>query len=135
MKKKETLTSQSFTCSNPNCGRVYANPIIVQDLNSKNEFSYTACPYCLTEVETEKASKVRKTRRKQKKKEARKQGKIEEKKAHSKKSEIAQHLSTQKDECPKYFGYLSQRSRKKEIPEECITCKKIVQCMFEKAAN
>lgn len=135
MKKRETMTSQSFTCLNPDCGRVYANPVIVQDLNSKNEFSYHACPYCLTEVVTEKSSKLRKTKRKQKKKGAKKQVKIKEKKAHSKKSEIAQHLSIQKHKCPKYFGYLSQRSRKKKIPEECITCKKIVQCMFEKTAN
>lgn len=135
MKKKETMTSQSFTCSNPKCGKVYASPIIVQDLNSKNEFSYHACPYCLTEVVIAKASKLIKTKRKQKKKGAKKRVKIEEKKVQSRKAEIAQHLSTQKHKCPKHFGYLSQRSRKSKIPEECIICKRIVQCMFEKAAG
>jgi hypothetical protein len=35
-------------------------------------------------------------------------------------------------ECRQYFGYLSERSREVEIPEECITCPKSLGCMLQK---
>ncbi|MBC7130666.1 hypothetical protein H5T51_05545 [Candidatus Bathyarchaeota archaeon] len=31
--------------------------------------------------------------------------------------------------CTHYFGYLGKR-RGKEVPEECISCKKVVECML-----
>jgi len=33
--------------------------------------------------------------------------------------------------CEHHFGYLSQRASKEKIPEECMTCEKIVQCMLK----
>lgn len=125
MKKTKAKTqSQSFACSNPECGRVFANPIIVQDLSSKDESSYCACPYCLTEVPTEKNSEVKEKR----------QIKIEEEKAQPVKK-TAQQPSLKEHKCPHHFGYLSQRSRKEKIPDECMTCEKIVQCMLKKVTG
>jgi hypothetical protein len=129
-KTKAKMKSQSFTCSNPECGRVFANPIIVQDLSSKNESSYCACPYCLTEVVMEKTSEVKEEKRTLKKKRA----KIKEVKAQPPKVKLAQP-SLEKHKCPYYFGYLSQRSKKEKIPEECMTCEKIVQCMLKKVTD
>ncbi|MEM3769612.1 MAG: hypothetical protein QXG76_00305 [Candidatus Bathyarchaeia archaeon] len=37
----------------------------------------------------------------------------------------------EKTECKHYFGYLSKRSSKESVPEECIVCEKIVQCMLK----
>jgi len=34
--------------------------------------------------------------------------------------------------CAHHFGYLGERSTKEKIPEECIVCEKIVQCMLKK---
>lgn len=34
-------------------------------------------------------------------------------------------------ECRQYFGYLCERSREEEIPEECITCPKSLGCMLQ----
>jgi hypothetical protein len=34
--------------------------------------------------------------------------------------------------CTEYFGYLSERSREVEIPEECITCPKSVGCILHR---
>lgn len=67
-KAKVKMNSQSFKCSNPECVIVFANPIIVQDISSKNGSSYSACPYCLTEMVIEKASEVKEERRTQEKK-------------------------------------------------------------------
>ena len=33
--------------------------------------------------------------------------------------------------CAHYFGYLSKRSTKEKIPEECMICENIVQCMLK----
>jgi len=34
--------------------------------------------------------------------------------------------------CLHHLGYLSQRPRGEKIPEECMTCEKIVECMLSK---
>jgi len=132
MKKAKTeMKSQSFTCSNPECGRVFADPIIVQDLSSKNGSSYSACPYCLTEIVIEENSEVEEEKRTLKKKRAI----IKNAKALSQKLKPAEKSSVKENKCPYHFGYLSQRSRKEEIPEECMTCEKIVQCMLKKVTG
>jgi hypothetical protein len=127
-KAKMKMNSQSFKCSNPECGMVFANPIIVQDMSSKNGSSYSACPYCLTEMVIEKASEVKQERRTLKKKRA----KIKEAEAQPPKLKPPRPLSLKENNCPYHFGYLSQRSKKEKIPEECMTCEKIVQCMLKK---
>jgi len=33
--------------------------------------------------------------------------------------------------CIHHFGYLSNRSKKEKIPEECMICENIVQCMLK----
>lgn len=33
--------------------------------------------------------------------------------------------------CTHHFGYLSKRSTKEKIPEECIVCGSIVKCMLK----
>ncbi|MEM2108161.1 MAG: hypothetical protein QXL10_02615 [Candidatus Bathyarchaeia archaeon] len=35
--------------------------------------------------------------------------------------------------CSYYLGYLSERSSKDKIPDECLICKDIVECMLKKA--
>lgn len=39
------------------------------------------------------------------------------------------------NQCAHYFGYLSQRSAKGEIPEECMVCENIVSCMLKKVTG
>jgi len=34
--------------------------------------------------------------------------------------------------CQNYLGFLSEREQKGEIPEECMVCKEIVECMLKK---
>lgn len=41
-------------------------------------------------------------------------------------------LAVSTSECKQYFGYLSERERGEEIPEQCITCQKIIGCMLYK---
>ncbi|MEM3695378.1 MAG: hypothetical protein QXJ11_05405 [Candidatus Bathyarchaeia archaeon] len=45
---------------------------------------------------------------------------------------LSVEASTKPTTCTYHFGYLSQRSTKEKIPEECMMCEKIVQCMLQR---
>ncbi|MEM3565511.1 MAG: hypothetical protein QXK18_01370 [Candidatus Bathyarchaeia archaeon] len=47
------------------------------------------------------------------------------------KKKLETQIVPEKTECKYYFGYLSKRSSKESVPEECIVCEKIVQCMLK----
>lgn len=127
--KKENKGNQSFTCPNPSCGRVFANPIKAENLSLKSGV-YDACPYCLTEITFEKNISATKEREEEthipsdEKKNERKSRLIPEKEP----VEAPSKPTT----CTHHFGYLSQRSTKEQIPEECMMCEKIVQCMLQR---
>jgi len=40
-----------------------------------------------------------------------------------------QHPTT--PQCTHHFGYLSERSSKEKIPDECMACAEIVNCMLK----
>lgn len=120
-KKKE---NHGFTCPNPSCGRTFANPIKAENLALKSKV-YDACPYCLTEITIETNLAI-----------------VEEKEIPKTSSKLTvqkepivyegkQMESPSKVSCQYNFGYLSQRSTKEKIPEECMACEKIVQCMLQ----
>ena len=44
--------------------------------------------------------------------------------------EKPQLIPSSKSACMHYLGYLQQRQRTEEIPAECLTCKKVVQCFY-----
>ncbi|MEM1539937.1 MAG: hypothetical protein QXJ07_00930 [Candidatus Bathyarchaeia archaeon] len=87
---------------------------------------YEACPYCLAEITVEKPVLISASEPKIPKE--------EENKAVGKplteKGRETQAIPD-KTGCRHYFGYLSNRSSKDGIPEECIVCEKIVQCMLK----
>ena len=91
----------------------------------KEATPYDACPYCLTEVVPEKV--VSPT-------EAALESVLEETKVEEISMPTIEEKSTQTQsqtkKCEHQFGYLSKRSAKEKIPEECITCESIVQCML-----
>jgi hypothetical protein len=35
--------------------------------------------------------------------------------------------------CPHRFGYLASRSKNAPIPQECLTCQKILECMHSES--
>jgi len=39
--------------------------------------------------------------------------------------------SPKEQRCIHHLGYLSERSKKEKIPEECMVCENIVQCMLK----
>jgi len=89
--------------------------------------AYDACPYCLTEITLEKDSEITEDVQGAR-------AKVEEISKPTKSLPIekkpSQSLSKAQG-CIHHFGYLSQRSKKEKIPEECMVCENIVQCMLK----
>ncbi len=118
--------SSGFTCPNPSCGKVFAKPLKAVNLQSQTPQQYEACPYCLTEIPADEKPAVagdglKKKKRKTHEKKAKPQV-IEEKPVETPESPT---------ECQHHFGYLGERSSKEKIPDECMMCKDIVQCMLK----
>jgi hypothetical protein len=44
---------------------------------------------------------------------------------------MAVEQSSGAQSCTHHLGYLSERSSKEKIPEECMMCENIVQCMLK----
>jgi hypothetical protein len=119
------MENQSYTCPNPSCRKVFTNPIKAENLCSKNAEVYDACPFCLTEITVEGP-----TATEEKENPETKKTKSEQASIHSKKKTTADSPS-KVQKCAHQFGYLSKRSAKEKIPEECMMCENIVQCMLK----
>lgn len=120
------MENQSFSCPNPSCGKAFPNPIKAKNVNSKNAKVYDACPYCLTEITVE-ASTISAVLRD----EPRPEAGTEPKGALPTKEEKRNQAVPKVQGCAYHFGYLSQRSTKEMIPEDCMTCESIVKCMLK----
>lgn len=126
-KREDSLESQNHTCPNPMCGKTFTKPLKVENLSSGTIMVYEACPYCLTEITVEEAIPL-----------------IKQKTVVAEEDEAKLELETEQEEainvqqpsvetsnCKHYFGYLSKRSSRDKLPEECMVCPNIVQCMLK----
>ena len=126
-KKEEILDNQSHTCPNPSCRKTFINPIKAKNLCSKSAEAYEACPFCLTEIVVDKPSPMTENNEDSNVKE----NKEEQLTTYPKEKPLTEP-SSKANVCAHHLGYLSQRSAKANIPEECIVCENIVQCMLKK---
>jgi hypothetical protein len=119
-------------CPNRSCGRVFTSPLKAENIGSKKSGAYDACPYCLTEVTLEENPAVAQEKEKPKTKKV--EAEVEELTVHpGAEKPVKAHPATLG--CEHHFGYLSERSSKEKIPEECMTCEKIVQCMLKNVTS
>ena len=88
------------------------------NLRKRSAEPYAACPYCLTEtsdVYVEPKNRLEKT--------------------GSETILPEEKLSQNKDipvDCHYHFGFLSEREKREQIPDECVSCKDILECMLRK---
>jgi hypothetical protein len=91
------------------------------NLQEKQTEPYYACPYCLTKLEIEQPK--------------REEEKVSFEKLSQTQPEKKQDKNRSKEkaaECQLHPGYLSERSSKEQIPDGCLVCKDIVECMLKK---
>jgi hypothetical protein len=104
-----------FTCPNPACGKVFDTPLKTVNLQDSTG-PYAACPYCLTRI-TESQVEINKSE-------------IQDESHPSK--EKSSKNKEKPPTCHYHLGYLSEREDKQQIPDECIVCKFLLECMLQK---
>jgi DNA-directed RNA polymerase subunit RPC12/RpoP len=102
-----------FSCSE--CKAAFHQPILATLSSSGHIQKYYACPRCLTEVEKVEDQEIREP--------------IEE---ETIKDDVVTDTSESEEdvECKHHFGYLKKRPENTPIPEECLTCNKMIKCLL-----
>jgi DNA-directed RNA polymerase subunit RPC12/RpoP len=123
----EVLEADGYTCPSDRCGKAFSEPLKLTNLSQRpQEETYYACPFCFSKVDVPEilmepersdmtpniepviSASPSKQRRNEK---------------------ISDEEKATVSECPHQFGYLKSRSKGAEIPDQCLTCAKILQCM------
>ena len=121
-RKENSKVVHRFTCSNSSCGSVFSKPLKVKNSNAASSEFYDACPRCLTAiVESLPVIEAKSCETVENIREQETVPNLEEKK--TKPSPAAK--------CAHHFGYLSERSKNENIPDECVVCENIVKCMLK----
>ena len=106
------------------------------NLQQDSEEPYDACPYCLTEiVQVEEPSITYAEPETFEPEETEEFEEAEAEEAEIEEPEpVEEHVEIPEapSECLHHIGYLSERSSKEQIPDECMMCKDIVTCMLKK---
>jgi hypothetical protein len=97
------------------------------NLSLENPEPYLACPHCLTEIALKENLPTAET-------ELNLNMEILKTTEDKAEEEKTTEQST-KRQCTRHFGYLSERSSKEKIAEECMNCTEIVNCMLKAVKN
>lgn len=119
MSQNEEEQKSALTCPNNSCAKVFVKPIRALNLQAASAGPYDACPYCLTEINPDVLVAVHDELR---------AVEVDEKVPLENLAEVPQESPS----CSYHLGYLSERESKGQIPDGCIVCKDIVECMLKK---
>jgi hypothetical protein len=113
---------KTFTCQNPFCRKTFTVPLKTLNLQQTPQDPYSSCPFCLTKIE--RINKPLKTE----------ESLLEvQPKINQNNLEIKRVKHSEKPAaCTYHLGYLSERTSKQQIPDDCLVCKDIVECMLRK---
>ncbi|MEM3823885.1 MAG: hypothetical protein QXH87_03030 [Candidatus Bathyarchaeia archaeon] len=99
-----------LTCGE--CGEVFEKPVLATISSGGSSRTYYACPRCLTKVKESRSSKAE---------------------DESGKAFFAVQKAKDREEaegkCPHFLGFLKKRPRNMPIPDECLTCSKMIECL------
>ena len=118
---KNRSAGQSHTCPNPCRGRSFSVPLKVVDLRLSKPQPYLACPHCLGKLSLTSVLRPRSFI------DSKKENAPGVAKGHE---EAEETLTAQRVDCAYHLGYLSERSSREGIPEECMACGQIVKRML-----
>jgi DNA-directed RNA polymerase subunit RPC12/RpoP len=125
IKKSEMNGQEACVCPNDECGRTFEHPLQLTVLCSDPVETYLACPYCMSRIENGEEE--------QEDQELTKDAPIALKiktalqKEQKRDNEEPEEPSTPK--CTHNFGYLKKRPKGTSIPDECLVCPKMIQCL------
>lgn len=116
-------------CGYVRCGRAFDAPVRLTDFSHRpRSRTYYACPYCFSKL-NQNWTKTKHLHR-------------EDCEISDESLEISigglktilkdgeQKVAEKAGTCVHQFGYLKARSKNEAIPDDCLTCPKILQCML-----
>jgi hypothetical protein len=105
-------------CPNPKCHGEIEEPILLNSLATAIEEQYYACPHCFIKLGVD-AKNVEPQK--------------EEEKKEIEKPPVKPPETGAKgpSACSRHFGYLANRPKDAPIPQECLVCSKIMNCMLK----
>ena len=117
--------ASSSKCSS--CGELFDTPLLTMVFSDYLVEEYYACPRCLSKVRSV-------TRREPVEIEAEMAELEEEAVGGCYRVEVEDAMEKDAVEatvgCGHHLGYLKQRPKNTAIPEECLTCSKMIKCMY-----
>jgi hypothetical protein len=105
--------NDGLTCDG--CGENFERPILATIVSGCSSRTYYACPRCLTKVGDLKPQKDDRSR--------------EEEKASTIVVHKAKESESSEARCGHFLGYLKKRPKNTPIPDECLTCNKMIECL------
>jgi len=106
------MGQEGLTCDE--CGKTYQRPILARVSSSGHVVkTYQACPHCMTKVHSAAAA-------------PRSEG-IKAAILSKESTTMAPGLD---GKCVHFFGYLNKRAKGTPVPERCLTCDKMVECLY-----
>ncbi len=134
-------------CPNPKCGKEIEEPILLTNLSVTPAEQYDACPHCFTKLEpktTVSQDEVTEIAEVTEEPVQAPSGNVVLEKAKDSTSQVLkkveglilgsngpQEKERKTSGCPKDFGYLANRPKDAPIPQECLLCPKMVDCMLK----
>ncbi|MCK5562642.1 hypothetical protein KAI30_00590 [Candidatus Bathyarchaeota archaeon] len=109
------LYEPDIICPNPKCGKVFGDPLLLNDLSKTPAESYYVCPHCI--IKLNKIPIQDKEPRRSIPIPVEPPKKLEE---------------TNSTSCPHHFGYLKTHATDASLSDECLTCSKLLQCMLKR---
>ncbi|RLI20788.1 hypothetical protein DRO54_05345 [Candidatus Bathyarchaeota archaeon] len=120
------LEEGKYICPYEDCGREFEKPILVTNKSINPPQTYLGCPHCLSRIDVE-VPEVKKVEEKiEQTVKLAEIKKIIEKNAKKEKKK----KEKEEGECPYHFGYLKEKEKDLPIPEECLTCPRMLECML-----
>ena len=110
-------THESSRCDT--CGEEFETPLFAVISSGYLREEYLACPRCLAKVRTV-------DRQKHVEPEEAEEEEAEEPEVMEVKEKVEMEETVV---CPHHMGYLKRRPKNSPIPEECLTCTKMIDCM------
>ncbi|UCC58399.1 MAG: hypothetical protein JSW14_00250 [Candidatus Bathyarchaeum sp.] len=128
-------------CPNPRCSREIEEPILLTNLSVSPAEQYDACPHCFIKLEPKTPVRQEEIVEKPVSTPP-KQAVLEEAKESGSQvlrkvedlildSNRLQEKERKTSDCPQDFGYLANRPKDAPIPQECLFCPKMVDCMLK----
>jgi len=107
-----SIDQEGLTCDE--CGKTYQKAILARISSSGRMVqTYQACPHCMTKVHTADVHSG-----------------SEKIKAAILPREPAPTAPGAEGNCAHFFGYLNKRAKGTPVPDRCLTCDKMVECLY-----